>query len=634
MKEVPLPFTKRLTLKDLEFKKKINVDLLVNHLKNDGKVRVDAAIGIAKKAAELFREESNVVTLKAPITMFGDIHGQFHDLVSQTAKLAKPCPEDPWLFLGDYVDRGLFGVEVVLYLFALKIQNPKGVYLIRGNHECRHLTAAYNFKKECLAKYKNLEFYDMVMEAFDALPLGALVDGGNNNTFLCVHGGLSPDIKTIQDIQNLNRFGEPPQSGPMCDILWSDPLEDGTANNLQPSELEEWYAVEYFENENRGAGYIFGYTAVMEFLKTNNLASIIRAHDVQRSGYAQQFMHCKEKRKLPLVITLFSAPNYCGYYGNEAAVLRIEYAKLTGEPPEIPEIDVNLVTNTTQRINSEFDEPPRSPCTADTESETKSEVNGDSEQDSADLSAELSNQDDKDKSFKLTMNFEQETYTTIGSDEEASDIKSFPSKKDPSAPYYPTLIYSQYNWVDDIPYFLPNFENGIQHTIPLIAEKLQSITECIRDLCREEDEDEGIPFAEYAKKEIKQSVSPPQSKSPLSLSGGRNSSPSYSPHLPAPPPTTPVMHPMDPKSFVDVNWITDRIEKQNLGRKVSERIKDYEINRRVPFIVGNAMQRRKSVQALSGSFIVKMRSYLSLINSPFDQIKVESRGTEFRPPVY
>jgi hypothetical protein len=351
-------------------------------------------------------------------------------------------------------------------------------------------------------------------------------------------------------------------------------------------------------------------------------------------------MHCKEKRKLPLVITLFSAPNYCGYYGNEAAILRIEYAKLTGEPPEIPEIDVNLVTNTTQRINSEFDEPPRSPCTADTESETKSEVNGDSEIDSTELSAELSNQDEKDK-FR-SMNFEQETYTTIGSDEEVSDTKLFPSKKDPSAPYYPTLIYSQYNWVDDIPYFLPNFENGIQHTIPLIAEKLQSITECIRDICREEDEEEGpIPFAEVItkKQDTRPSLSPPLSKSPLSLSGGRSASPSYSPHQHPAPPTTPVMHPMDPAqkqnmSFVDVNWITDRIEKQNLGRKVSERIKDYEINRRVPFIVGNAMQRRKSVQALSGSFVVKMRSYLSLINSPFDQIKVENRATEFRPPVY
>jgi diadenosine tetraphosphatase ApaH/serine/threonine PP2A family protein phosphatase len=475
----------------------------------------------------------------------------------------------------------------------------------------------------------------MVMEAFDALPLCTLVDGGNNNSFLCVHGGLSPDIKTIQDIQNLNRFSEPPQNGPMCDLLWSDPLEDGTANNLQPLELEEWYAVEYFENENRGAGYIFGYTAVMEFLKTNNLTSIIRAHDVQRTGYSQQFMHCKEKRKLPLVITLFSAPNYCGYYGNEAAILRIEYAKLTGEPPEIPEIDVSLVTNTTQRINFEYDEPPRSPCTADTESETKSEVNGDSELDSAELSAELSNQDDKEK-FK---SFEQETYTSIGSNiEEAPDPRSFPSKKDPSAPYYPTLIFSQYNWVDDIPYFLPNFENGIQHTIPLIAEKLQSITECIRDLCRAEEEEEVVP-EESTKKHIRaQSLSPPLSKSPLNLSGGR-SSPSYSPQHPAPPPSTPVLHPMDTANaannlMVDALWIKDRIEKQNLGRKVSERIKDYEINRRVPFIYGNAMQRRKSVQALSGSFVVKMKSYLSLINSPFDQIKIESRGTELRPPVY
>jgi len=128
----------------------LNVNKLKEHFKAEGKIDIDAAIAISQQAATLFKQEKNVLELKAPITMFGDIHGQYLDLITRTSTLPHPTPKDPWLFLGDYVDRGSFGVEVVLYLFALKVQNPSSVYLIRGNHECRHLTNAYNFKKRVL----------------------------------------------------------------------------------------------------------------------------------------------------------------------------------------------------------------------------------------------------------------------------------------------------------------------------------------------------------------------------------------------------------------------------------------------------------------------------------------------------
>lgn len=128
-----------------------------------------------------------------------------------------------YLFLGDYVDRGYYAIEIMLTILSLKINFPNQIFLLRGNHESRQMTIYHNFRDECILKY-NSNIYDLFNDLFDSLPISAIIDG----QFICLHGGLSPDIKTVEDLQKLNRFIEPPTEGAYCDILWSDPIDNAS----------------------------------------------------------------------------------------------------------------------------------------------------------------------------------------------------------------------------------------------------------------------------------------------------------------------------------------------------------------------------------------------------------------------
>ena len=165
-------------------------------------------------------KEPNLVKLKDPVTVVGDIHGQYYDLVKLLDVGGDPA-DTKYLFLGDYVDRGSFSVECVLLIFAIKINFPKTIFLLRGNHECRQMTAFFNFRAEVLHKFDE-DTYNLFMDSFDVLSLGCLV----NNKFLALHGGISPELKTLEDLNNIKRAREPPRSGLFCDILWSDPVDD------------------------------------------------------------------------------------------------------------------------------------------------------------------------------------------------------------------------------------------------------------------------------------------------------------------------------------------------------------------------------------------------------------------------
>lgn len=280
---------------------------LRNHFFHEGRLYDHQVLKILNDATTLLGDEDNLLEVPAPVTVCGDIHGQYYDLMRLFEVGGSP-ETTSYLFLGDYVDRGNFSMECLLYLYSVKLNFPKTVWMLRGNHECKHLTDYFTFKQECLHKY-NLSIYQAALRSFNALPLAAIM----NKQFFCVHGGLSPELRTLNDLRRINRFREPPTRGLMCDLLWADPIEnydDDVCNEL------------FVPNTVRGCSYSFTYKAICQFLERNNLLSVIRAHEAQDSGYRMY-------KKTPTVgfislLTMFSAPNYLDSYGNKAAILKYE----------------------------------------------------------------------------------------------------------------------------------------------------------------------------------------------------------------------------------------------------------------------------------------------------------------------
>ncbi|XP_034234230.1 serine/threonine-protein phosphatase PP1-beta-like, partial [Thrips palmi] len=222
-----------------------------------------------------------LLRLATPLNICGDVHGQYYDLL-RMLELVGPPPEQRYLFLGDYVDRGPQSVEVIVLLLALRLRHPDCMALLRGNHESALLNRNYGFYRELERRGYSQSLQKRFADCFNCMPLAAVVGG----RIFCCHGGLSPELRDLEQINMLPRPADVPRSGLFCDLLWSDPE----------------YVAGWEPNVTRGCSYLFGPEVVDEFLRTHGLDLVCRAHQVVEEGY--EFF---ARRGL---VTIFSAPNY------------------------------------------------------------------------------------------------------------------------------------------------------------------------------------------------------------------------------------------------------------------------------------------------------------------------------------
>ncbi|KAI9752143.1 MAG: hypothetical protein M4579_005743 [Chaenotheca gracillima] len=242
---------------------------------------------------EVFLNQPALVELSPPVKIVGDIHGQYTDLIRMFEMCGFP-PNSNYLFLGDYVDRGKQSLETILLLFCYKLKFPENFFLLRGNHECANVTRVYGFYDECKRRC-TIKIWRTMIDAFNTLPIASIVAG----KIFCVHGGLSPSLDHMDDIRQIARPTDVPDYGLLNDLLWSDPADMD----------EDWEANE------RGVSYCFGKKVIMEFLQRHDFDLVCRAHMVVEDGY--EFFNDR------ILVTVFSAPNYCGEFDNWGAVMSV-----------------------------------------------------------------------------------------------------------------------------------------------------------------------------------------------------------------------------------------------------------------------------------------------------------------------
>jgi len=219
--------------------------------------------GLCTGAREVFMNQPVLLELEAPIKICGDLHGQYFDLLRLFEYGGFP-PDSNYLFLGDYVDRGKQSLETICLLLAYKIKYPENFFLLRGNHECASINRIYGFYDECKRRY-SIKLWKTFTDCFNCLPVAAVVD----EKILCMHGGLSPDLQQLSQIQRIMRPTDVPDQGLLCDLLWSDPDKD----------------VQGWGENDRGVSYTFGADVVAKFLDKHDLDLVCRAHQVVEDGY-------------------------------------------------------------------------------------------------------------------------------------------------------------------------------------------------------------------------------------------------------------------------------------------------------------------------------------------------------------
>ena len=250
--------------------------------------------GLCLKSREIFLSQPILLELEAPLKVCGDIHGQYYDLLRLFEYGGFP-PESNYIFLGNYVDFGKQSLETICLLLAYKIKYPENFFLLRGNHECASVNRINGFYDECKRRY-NIRLWKTFTDCFNCFPVAAIID----EKLFCCHGGLSPDMQSMEQIRRIMRPTDVPDQGLLCDLLWADP----------DKETNGWG-----ENDS-GVSFTFGPEIVSKFLAKHDMDLVVRGNQVVEDGY--EFF---AKRQL---VTLFSAPNYCGEFDNAGAMMSVD----------------------------------------------------------------------------------------------------------------------------------------------------------------------------------------------------------------------------------------------------------------------------------------------------------------------
>ncbi|KAJ7249915.1 serine/threonine-protein phosphatase PP1 [Mycena rebaudengoi] len=249
-------------------------------------------------AREIVLGQPVLLEVETPIKVCGDTHGQYYDLLRLFEYGGFP-PEANYLFLGDYVDRGKQSIETISLLLAYKIKYPENFFLLRGNHETASISRIYGFYDECKRRY-TVKLWRAFIDCFNCFPIAAIID----DRIFAMHGGLSPDLQSMDQIRRIMRPTDIPDTGLMSDLVWSDPDKD----------IQGWG-----END-RGVSFTFGPDVVARFLQKHDMDLICRGHQVVEDEY--EFF---AKRHL---VTIFSAPNYGGEFDNAGGIMTVDESLL------------------------------------------------------------------------------------------------------------------------------------------------------------------------------------------------------------------------------------------------------------------------------------------------------------------
>ncbi|KAL3073630.1 hypothetical protein niasHT_036300 [Heterodera trifolii] len=272
-------------------------DTQMRFVLNDNNITDEELKQLCKAAMGVFQRQPSLVRIHPPTVIVGDIHGQFTDLQRIFTTHGHP-PEQQYVFLGDYVDRGAHSLETIILLFCYKIKYPSNFMLLRGNHECPSINRVYGFYDEVKRRYQRPRpgrLYDLFNQVFACMPFAGLI----GEKILCMHGGISDQIRSLDQLSTLRRPLEEPRLNSLeINLLWADPAQG--IRGVVPSP--------------RGAGVRFGEDVVESVRNRLGIDYIVRAHQLVMDG-VEYFAN----RHL---ITVFSAPRYSGQ-NNTGATLTI-----------------------------------------------------------------------------------------------------------------------------------------------------------------------------------------------------------------------------------------------------------------------------------------------------------------------